>query len=76
MTFIAEALKDPDPFATAEQLHRFHHDDVVELTLEEFDDERWRMRTAKAFGLITTWGRERLGVLDRASERRRKATSR
>jgi len=73
---IAEAIRDADPYASVEQFSRYRGDDIASLASEELDDERWRLRTARAFGVLTKWGRERLGKLDAEAERRRRRTVR
>jgi hypothetical protein len=69
-------MADPDPFDTAEAFACYNHDDLSGLQLEDLDDERWRLRTARAFGLLTEWGRERLSRLDDEAERRRRKVRR
>jgi hypothetical protein len=69
---IEAALKDPAPSSSLEEFESWQHLDVARLSLDELDDERWRLRTARAFGLLTEWGHERLAVLDRASGRQRR----
>jgi len=73
---IAEAIRDADPYASVEQFSRYRGDDIASLPAEELDDERWRLRTARAFGKLTKWSRERLGKLDAEAERRRRRTVR
>ena len=73
---IAEAIRDADPYASVEQFSRYRGDDIASLPAEELDDERWRLRTARAFGVLTRWSRERLGKLDAEAERRRRRTGR
>src|SRR5439155_15300293 len=50
---IAEAIRDADPYASVEQFSRYRGDDIASLASEELDDERWRLRTARAFGVLT-----------------------
>ena len=73
---IAEAILDADPYRSVEEFCRYRGDDIASLPAEELDDERWRLRTARAFGVLTKWGRERLGKLDAEAERRRRRTVR
>jgi hypothetical protein len=68
---IDAALRDPDPYDSVEAFSRYTHEDVPALSLDALDDERWRLRTARAFGLLTPWGGDRLVRLDRESQRRR-----
>jgi hypothetical protein len=76
LTVITTALQDPNPYDSAEQFQRFNHDDVAGLSLKAIDKERVRLRFAWGFDLLSDWGHERLGVLDRAAEVRRKRASR
>ena len=75
-SLIAEAIRDADPYRSVEEFSRYRGDDIPALASDEIDDERWRLRTAKAFGAISPWGRRRLGKLDAEAERRRRRTSR
>jgi hypothetical protein len=69
---VREILADPNPYDTAEAFTRFYHDDVAGLELHEIDRERLRLRVGWAFCGLSTWGAQRLVVLDREAEKRRR----
>lgn len=73
---LRDVFPDPDPFVSADQLERAHHDDVKRLTLDQIDQERGRLRIAWFFELLSPWGYERLVKLDAAAERLRRHAAR
>lgn len=52
---IEDALRDPDPCSSVEQFKKLYHAAAAALSLDDLDDERLRLRFARAFHLITEW---------------------
>ena len=72
LRLLREVLADPSPYETAEQFTRYNNDDLAHLDLDELDRERLRLRVGWAFVGLSAWGAQRLAVLDREAERRRR----
>jgi hypothetical protein len=72
LRLLGEVLADPSPCDSYEQFVRYNHDDLPGLDLDEIDRERFRLRIGWAFTGLTDWGAQRLAVLDREAERRRR----
>lgn len=76
LRLLRDVLADPCPWDTSEQFIRYNHDDLPSLDLDEIDRERFRLRVGWAFVGLTDWGAQRLAVLDREAESRRRRSRR
>jgi hypothetical protein len=78
LELVREAYPDPQPFLTAEDFARAHHDDVRDLSDDELEDERLLARQRRALEARPgEWLRERIARLDaEAAGRKQRAAAR
>jgi hypothetical protein len=81
MRLVDAIYEEPDPFETAEEFARSHHDDIASLFLDELDAERFlaRLRWSVVVyrrGEPSAWLRDRIARLDQAAARLRRTPAR
>jgi hypothetical protein len=76
LNLLREAYPDPEPFLTAEDFARHHHDDIRALTDDALENERLLSYLRRACERIPgAWLMERISRLDAEATRRKRSVA-